>query len=401
MTTTLHVWNAQQAAALDAVGKWLRDPNAPQVLRLFGYAGTGKTTLARHLAALQDGPVYFAAFTGKAAAVLREAGCPNATTLHSLIYLPFDKSRAKLDELKRSLDALSPSHPDFPEAKGDYEAELYKVRTPGFNLNPDAEIRGAKLVVVDEVSMVDKKLGRDLESFGTKILVLGDPAQLPPVDGAGYFTNATPDILLTEIHRQAADNPIIRWATAVRRGELLPFGDAGRAKKIKRDRMSPEVLSTLVDAILTGKNETRRTINAKVRKHRKFSSVYPMKGDALICLMNKHDLGFLNGVVCRASNDAAQVSDEMVMMDVLYEGRNYTSLACDAAIFRGEEGDWTRKYLQFDYGYAMTVHKAQGSQWRRVAIWDDGFGKREPVQRRRWLYTAITRAQEELIIVAG
>ena len=58
--------------------------------------------------------------------------------------------------------------------------------------------------------MVDEDLGRDLLSFGKPVLVLGDPAQLPPVKGGGFFTEAEPDVMLTEVHRQAADNPIIR-----------------------------------------------------------------------------------------------------------------------------------------------------------------------------------------------
>jgi exodeoxyribonuclease-5 len=84
------VFTPHQDAALNAVAAWLKaGPGrgaTPQVFRLFGYAGTGKTTLARHLAEGVDGEVLYAAFTGKAALVMRSKGCAGATTIHGLIY---------------------------------------------------------------------------------------------------------------------------------------------------------------------------------------------------------------------------------------------------------------------------------------------------------------------------
>jgi hypothetical protein len=145
---------AQQGnAALSAVADWL-GRGTPQVFRLFGYAGTGKTTLAKHLAENVDGDVVFGAFTGKAASVLRAKGCHDASTIHSMIY------RSKESDEGGPLFALNRSG---PAAKAD-------------------------LIVIDECSMVDQDLGRDLLSFGKPVLVLGDPAQLPPVKGGGFFT---------------------------------------------------------------------------------------------------------------------------------------------------------------------------------------------------------------------
>src|SRR5687767_2078640 len=148
-------WSPQQDGALLAVKTWLEDENSSQVFRLFGYAGTGKTTLAKHFAESVDGLVLYAAFTGKAALVLRQKGC-YATTLHSLIYAPVGET---------------------PEGQ------------PIFGLNPDSELSEAKLLIVDECSMVNEELGSDVLSFGVKVLVLGDPFQLPPVEGAGFFTS--------------------------------------------------------------------------------------------------------------------------------------------------------------------------------------------------------------------
>ena len=150
----------QQDAALTAVATWLKAARGREsIFRLFGYAGTGKTTLAKHLAEGIDGKVLFAAFTGKAACVMRSKGCNGATTIHSLIY----KARDNGEE------------------------------TPSFDLWHEAPASKAKLIVVDECSMVDAELAHDLMSFRVPLLVLGDPAQLPPIQGGGFFTDAAPD----------------------------------------------------------------------------------------------------------------------------------------------------------------------------------------------------------------
>ena len=168
-------FSPHQDAALTAVDDWLKSKPGqkghPQVFRLFGYAGTGKTTLARHIADGVDGKVLYTAFTGKAASVMRSKGCEGASTIHSLIYKP----RESGEEI------------------------------PSFDLWDEAPASKAKLIIVDECSMVDAELGRDLLSFGVPLLVLGDPAQLPPIQGGGFFTDAEPDAMLTEVHRQAED----------------------------------------------------------------------------------------------------------------------------------------------------------------------------------------------------
>src|SRR3974377_1967344 len=160
-----------QDSALKAVADWIQArpgrAGTPQVFRLFGYAGTGKTTLARHIAENVDGEVKYAAFTGKAALVMRNKGCDDASTIHSLIYRT------------RESDSEQPS----------------------FELWDEAPASKAKLIVIDECSMVDAELGRDLMSFGVPVLVLGDPAQLPPISGGGFFTDAEPDVMLSEVHR--------------------------------------------------------------------------------------------------------------------------------------------------------------------------------------------------------
>src|SRR5215212_10851945 len=156
-------WSPQQDSALKAVADWLRR-GEPQVFRLFGYAGTGKTTLAKHIAEGVEGEVAFGAFTGKAASVLRAKGCHDASTIHSMIYRTRESDEGG----------------------------------PLFAINRSGPASHADLIVIDECSMVDAELGRDLLSFGKSVLVLGDPAQLPPVKGGGFFTDAEPEIMLTE-----------------------------------------------------------------------------------------------------------------------------------------------------------------------------------------------------------
>ena len=396
-------WTLQQAGAINAVGAWLRDPTAPQVFRLFGYAGTGKTTLARHLASHVN-VAMFAAYTGKAASVLREKGCTGATTLHSLMYNVTDRDRTKLLALQNALKHMDERHPDYAETRFECDAELAKVKQPWFHVDPDSILRMADLIIVDEVSMVDSRVGRDLESFKKKILVLGDPAQLPPVAGGGYFTNAAPDILLTEIHRQAADNPILRWATMVRSGQTIPFGDEGAAIKRKREGLD-DAWYTAHGQILCGKNETRRMLNSKVRKAGRYTSEYPERGDTLVVLQNNHRLGILNGTLCTAYSKS-DVQAGSVWITLKYPAENgharLLDVRADARIFRSEApAERESSLVQLDYGYALTVHKAQGSQWDDVVLYDDGFAKRDPLDRRRWLYTAITRAAKRLTIVTS
>src|SRR5213595_930817 len=199
-----------QDLALKAVAGWLKAKpgknGTPPVFRLFGYAGTGKTTLARHIAEGVDGDVKFAAFTGKAALVMRNKGCDNASTIHSLIY----------------------------------RAKESGVEQPSFELWDDAPASKAKLIVIDECSMVDAELGRDLKSFAVPLLVLGDPAQLPPIQGGGYFTDASPDAMLTEVHRQAQDNPIVRLSMEIREGRRLVPGTYGETQVVPRSALDPQ-----------------------------------------------------------------------------------------------------------------------------------------------------------------
>lgn len=410
-------WSPQQAAALRDVSAWLKAPNGPQVFYLAGFAGTGKTTLAKHLAAGVTGLVLFSAYTGKAASVLRKMGCAGAATLHSLLYSVGEQDKTTLHELELELAHRRDEGHQDDDALMELEVEIAqlqkKLREPKFTLQEDSVVASSALVVLDECSMVNQPLASDLESFKKKILVMGDPAQLPPVKGGGYYTNRTPDVMLTEIHRQAAENPIIRWATTVRNGGELPFADDGHARKLKKRSIDHrDVMLAPGVQLLAGKNDTRRNLNQYVRKHLdRDDCPYPVKGDRLVVLRNDRDWGVLNGVTCEAAEDAAAPEgEEHLSMDVAYEGlviqdmpvdRAYFDAYADPAAADPSDGSWDRRWMvPMDYGYCLTVHKAQGSQWDHVVLCDDGFAHWHPRMRSRWLYTAITRASERLTILA-
>jgi exodeoxyribonuclease-5 len=397
-------WSSKQQAALASVARWLKEPGTNKVFRLFGYAGTGKTTLARHFAEGCGGLVLFAAFTGKAASVMRANGCHNANTIHRLIYKPAPKSEQRLLELRGHLAELKAEDPVNEQAVANTLQEMRDIeqdlKQPAFTLNFESDVRHASLVVIDECSMVDGRMADDLMSFGTPILVLGDPMQLPPVGGAGYFTNAEPDVMLTEIHRQAQDSPIIRLATEVREGGWLRPGSYGDSLVVDRSDLDRESVM-LYDQILVGRNNTRRMSNARAREILKREGPLPVSGDKLVCLRNDHQIGLLNGELWTTIESTVLDNDTLSVS--LRNEEDQRPMACmvHRHHFEGRElGYWEKRQAQeFDYGYALTTHKAQGSQWPQVIVFDESGCFRQ--DRKRWLYTAITRAAQRVAVVTG
>ncbi len=359
---------------MKAVSQWLKGRH-PQVFRLFGYAGTGKTTLARHIAEAIDGDVAYGAFTGKAASVMRAKGCDGASTIHSMIYRPRRKAEDEEDE-----------------AEGAFS----------FALNRQSDVNKAKLIVIDECSMVDEELGRDLLSFGKPTLVLGDPAQLPPIKGGGFFTEAEPDVMLTDVHRQAADNPIVRMSMDVREGRPLELGQYGSSRVMRRKEIDAERILG-ADQVLVGLNKTRHNYNKRIRELRGYTSPHPEMGEKLVCLRNDKTRGLQNGGIFRVSR-VKEPKSGLLKYDVAPDevgGKAKIAVSVLPAFFEGTEGElaWRerRRSDEFDFGYALTVHKAQGSQWDNVVLFDEAFAFRE--HRDRWLYTGVTRAAETLTIV--
>lgn len=391
-------FSPQQDKALVAVSDWIKNKDKP-IFRLFGYAGTGKTTIAKHLVQDVKGTVLFAAFTGKAALVMSRNGMP-ASTLHSLIYRADMPSREQYEAISEKIKSAS------MEERSVLDHKMKEMRNPTFHLNVESRLKEASLLVVDEVSMVNEQLGCDVLSFNKPVLVLGDPGQLPPIKGTGYFVNDAPDIMLTEIHRQALDNPIIRLATDAREGKWLPLGTHGESRIISKDTLNQDdVINS--DQIVAGFNKNRLAMNKRYRQLLAYETRYPQVGERLICLRNSAGKGLFNGLSVTTITDCEEFSNYLyckikpetgpdleVKMHKAYFDAYYQQINFE------DEPWWVKRSAEeFDYGYVITCHKAQGSQWDNVLIYDDGFAMNKPIMRKQWLYTAITRAAEKLTIV--
>jgi exodeoxyribonuclease-5 len=430
-----------QARAVSDIKDWFKNrTKEQQVYRVFGYAGTGKTTITKYaiqeLGLDMDGTspnVRFAAYTGKAAYVMRKHGTP-ARTICSLFYSlhepteqEIEDAKNKLHELESNVGSLYGLDKIAAEAQiAAMRLELKNMRKPRFGLNPDSEVRDCSLIVLDEVSMVGWEQAADILSFEKPVLVLGDPGQLPPIRGEGAFTQARPDIMLTEIHRQAEESAIIRLATMARNGEAIPYGmhDPAVWKMSRRD-LGPENFLK-ADQVICGKNAMRLELNNAMRAAAGFdrSIPYPADGEKIICLKNQNSLGLINGMFLditgarpykMGNGQESRISFRAKIKDeegnpIGYSKKGgeqqeldiYLGHFLDHQIFDKERADrdWKDKksLIEATFGWAITCHKAQGSQWRNVMVWDDHLG-RTTEERARLLYTAITRAMEGLIIL--
>ncbi|WP_138469857.1 ATP-dependent RecD-like DNA helicase [Poseidonocella sp. HB161398] len=364
-----------QIIALESVMDWLATPaeRRPQIFRLFGYAGTGKTTIAKTIAKGIRGDVVFMAFTGKAALQMRRSGCHGASTIHSTIYQPVDGKDGSVT----------------------------------YVLNKDSDCVHAGLIVIDECSMVGEELAKDILSFGKPVLVLGDPAQLPPVSSAGYFTEAEPDAMLTEIHRQAEGNPIIALATMIRNGDIPQSWDRGGAvRMVSRGTLTPQEV-VKADQVIVGTHTLRNGFNKRIRRTLGRAGPTPEIGDRLLCLKNDKSLGIFNGGLftvrdmLHRKRGSTKFRMKLTDDDNGKRGAFITSVRQEFFLGGVENLEWRdlKHSQQFDYGYAMTCHKAQGSQWQHVIVYDESETFRDDAER--WLYTAVTRAQERLTLVTG
>jgi exodeoxyribonuclease-5 len=425
-----------QAQAIAAIRDWFQNRSEEQqVFRLFGFAGTGKSTvlkfaiddlgLAPHT---EDRPgVVTATFTGKAALVLRRKGSP-ARTIHSLIYSVIEATEDEIEEAQKriaqaEIGARSLMGFDRTSAEAAIEAmrqTMREMKKPRFSLNPASAAATARLIVLDEVSMVGEDMAADLMSFKRPILVLGDPGQLPPIKGEGAFTQAAPDIMLTEIHRQAAESAIIRLATMAREGQPIGFGQYDdHAWKMRMADVTP-AQALRGGQVICGKNATRFQLNNALRRAAGFGGSFLPTGpsEKIICLKNQNDLGLINGMFLSLADvvDEGSLYFSAVVTDedgntvgpptkggkpgrlLLYKGHFEDHVALDP---NRHDRDWRdkKKLTEATFGWAITCHKSQGSQWENVVVWDDGLGRTDQ-DRRRWLYTAITRAERGLVILA-
>ena len=368
------IYTEQQERAIDNIVAWYGEPNK-QEYYLAGYAGVGKSTIAH--AAIERikykyniSNVKTAAYTGKAASVLRKKGVTNAQTIHSLIYIVVE-------------DALT----------GDVSFVLSEI----------SDAAHAELIALDECSMVSEQIANDLRSFGRKILVMGDPGQLPPVNGQGSFTNREPDTFLHEIHRQAADSPILELATMARQGIPLPRNyHKGNVRVIPLSKSSSDAIYADNTQVLCGLNRVRWTITQLMRKELLYSGEVPEVGEKIICCKNDNKIGLFNGGLGILKN--INVKGDHFQIDADMEDlRLYHDLDVDPYLFERHFDNGTaqripkRRYQEFDWGYCLSTHKAQGSSWDHVTIIDDSAAFHEDSSK--WLYTSLTRAETGLTLL--
>ena len=378
-----------QKNCLDSLLSWCRKNT--EFITLGGYAGTGKTTLIailRQKLALENKNLHvaFCSYTGRAARVLHNklleenALLTNDSvgTIHSLIYSPVE------DEITKEITGW--------KKKEAIEADL---------------------IVVDEASMVDLYIWQDLLSYRIPIIAVGDHGQLPPIR-ENFNLMQSPDLKLEEIHRQAKENPIIKLSIMARENGMIPLATYG--KNIKKiafdDPQSQELIEELLKnynentLVLCGYNRTRIKINNFIRSHFGFEGNEPRLGDRVICLRNNHAKGIFNGMLGTVF-EIKEKNEEFYSAKIGMDGEEeiYEGLIYKAQFGSPEPINFTKERYRlkthdiFDFGYALTVHKAQGSQAKRVILFEERFGRMNDDEWRRWLYTGITRAEEEIFII--
>ena len=350
-----------------------------------GYAGTGKSTLVRFIIealSLRTEDVCYIAYTGRAALILQEKGCENAMTAHRLLYYSKEKPDGSFEHRPRKF------------LEYDY-----------------------KLIVADEVSMLSADMWSLLLSHHVYVIALGDPFQLPPIDGESEIL-AHPHVFLDEIVRQAQDSEIIRLSMDIRAG--LPLvKHKGNEVSIVSSKQLNNAYFAGADQIIAAKNVTRTNINWKCRKIKFGTDVpdYPIEGDKCICLKNYWNVlntqgdPAVNGLIGNLSNitfehNVPKYKDIMTADFLIPDSGKFTKLFMDYKLFMEgkqtiDNENWMKfkgmnKPMLFDYGYCVTCHKAEGSEWDKVLVFAE-YMKGTDFQR--WCYTACTRSKEKLIVV--
>ena len=373
-------FNDEQVEAINLAVTWYRGymtrKHRRQVFFLAGYAGTGKTSCAKAISTLcctMDCTMFIAP-TGKAASRLRQKGCPTAKTMHQFIY----NVRGEDEES---------GEPIFV-AKGALDER-------------------PKLVTLDEASMVGCYDMDKLKNHCIPILALGDPGQIPPVKAVAYFTPESADYTLQTIERNAGN--IVKASMFIRSGKRLPCREYEDVT-VRDGVIGDAELVTFADedsVVLCSYNNTRRRYNIRMRRLLGFRGDLPQIGEKVVCTGNQHGYNVMNGeqgIVIRyedipeGSEDKDEPDDmKLIVLKMLSDGvERYAKFnpASFSDDYEAREG--AQKHAGgFDFGYALTIHKSQGSEWLNVLMIEEILNG---VPYHLMMYTGITRAIKYLAI---
>lgn len=413
---------------------------------LAGFAGTGKSTILPAIVertGIDPNKIMFVAPTGKAAKVMRTKlkaqNFPNwmAVTIHSAIYrakpAPISAIETQLftmQERRQKLrDTSAQSHAveiatltkDIKRLESELD-DLYIDEKVNFQLNLDSIVREKDLIICDEASMVGAKMAADLMYFEKPILAMGDPGQLPPVQDDEGLTAGEPDYFLTEIHRQAADNPILHLATLARQGKPLPIGvyGDGRARVMRRKDFNDPTKDGCFDwdgerpQFICGTNATRWRLTRMLRRGYGIESEGPQAGEPLIVKKNsRENPNLVNGGEVTALSSASLVKGQSTFPFSISDNdddRRYDIKAFQGLFeehYSNKKGGFSatgssayrarKNALELDWSYVITGHSSQGSQWDHVVVVDESGVFKEDACK--WLYTCITRAAKTLTIL--
>jgi exodeoxyribonuclease-5 len=325
--------------------------------------------------------VAVAAYVGKAVLVLLRNGL-YASTIHSLIY-DCRVMHFYDEKLKRKKGKIFISKKE--------------------ELDPDI-----KLIIIDEATMVNNVMLDDLLSFEIPIIFIGDNNQLPPIYGVCSVMKE-PHYTLKKIMRQAEGNPIVKLSQMILNDEELKLGEYGDSRVLNQfDEVNESMLSKY-DIILCGKNKVRENLTNIIRNDILKYPKKPIVGDKMICRQNDWNecvdgifltnglVGILEGI------DYSGMKHDYLTIDFRPEFINdsFLDLRLDLQYLNSsvaERRDYgVSEYHKFEFGYVITVHLAQGSEYDNVLYFDDIFPDRDTTKKLR--YTAITRASKSIVYV--
>jgi exodeoxyribonuclease-5 len=404
VTAALIELDQSQREALEKITDWLDrrlvDPKVQQILRVGGHAGSGKTTVITGVDRYcRDGGVSYklATFAGKAADVLRRKGLDTAQTIHSLIYIPNHTVMAELRNLADQLEDPSLS------AVQRRELEAHRKVLSNLRFTVRTDLDDADLLIIDEASMVDSRITEHLKSFGRPILAVGDPAQLPPIEmgavGLPLFSSQTPDVKLSGQHRFGDRAVLGDVATAARLNQPIPAEAVVPAHKVNLAGF---------DVILTATNKHRWELVRAVRRQLGKPLDRPVVGDRITFWANNYTFGVFNGgsAVVTAIREhggrprkypvwAIEAVDDLGQeMSLVVEKRGFSGDKELEAAKRNKN----ESRVVATHSEAMTVWKAQGSEWPRVLVAADYTNPSVDGETKvRWRYTAATRASEQIV----